>query len=288
MPKCKGPLESPTADGLKYEWVFSPSPLYNITADYFRSREEPYPPEAYEEMRNLYFRRLHSTEGVAMLINKLVDALSNLWDIDNLTDPKQQRKLRETGNILVKSAARLDWSLYEMMRNELVEWSTRRPEWGLNIPDLEDAIAAQRKQKVIICRPRELLDMEMVQGELVIRYPGSGEITVYGTAETVDVRKVFEIGLPLVDPHKRQRIIERLREQAGKISNGRISITPGRSLFGRKFTRLTGRETIYAIKGLRERRTEITERNMGRFIETLFKVQEELARAVPELEIEAA
>ena len=282
VPKCKRPKE-PNGK-VKHEWVFFEDPAYAETRDFYKADGGSYPIEVYIEMREVYFRRLHTKNGVIVLPIKLVDALNNLFDIDNLPDAKQRRKLEETCRLLVQSAVRLDWTLYEIMVGELIEWQVRRPEWGLEIPEFDDVIGQQREKGVILCRSRANLDLEMIQQELVIRYPGSPEIAVYGTVEGLWRDGTIELGLPTEGTeHYRRRSIEALVRRSKGLSGNGVEVRYGRSLFSRLYGNLGARERIYAVSGLRNSTLEKTEHNFERFVDELRAVQLQLARNIGQI-----
>ncbi len=264
-PKCLQPRENPQPDQTSHVWIFANnSDPFEITRDCYYSHERRkvvYPPEVYREMRRAYLSRLLTKEGIFAFPVKLCDAIDNLSDIEHLSPDSRDRKLEEDRELL-RIAARMDWSLFELMAHFLAEW-------GIEVPSFADEVGAQQRQGVIVCKPRDKLDYEMASEGLPIQHPASVVITVYMDRNQVHSADCLEIGLPrLGNGHK----LRRLRELSPDL---RIDV--GQSLFHGHYN-VGARDSIYVVKGLAGATKRTTERRIARFLDGLRTLQGELTK----------
>ncbi|MBS3067751.1 hypothetical protein J4450_03545 [Candidatus Micrarchaeota archaeon] len=261
-PRCVRPRPNPTEGETTHIWIPATHSVFNFAPDFYRSKDESYPPEVYREMRRVYFDGLLSADGISTFPIKLADAIDNLSDIEHLSPASRARKLAEDIE-LIKIAARIDWDLYELMAHFLAMH-------GMTVPDLRDEIAAQQEKKVVVCRPRDQLDFKMVSEEIPIQHPTNAVITVYIDLARVYAHDLLEIGLPRIgNGHN----LERLRALCADLN---LEFRSGRSLF-RGYFDLDAKDSIYAVTGLSGDTRRQTRRRIDKFLDRLRKLQEELA-----------
>ena len=260
VPKCVGPKPNRVEGDDEYAWVFATNGVYDFTSDFFKGKDEPYPPEVYREMRRVYFARLLRKEGISSFPIKLCDAISNLPDISALPEPSRIRKLEED-RVLIAITARMDWSLYELMAYFL-----RLND--ITVPDFSTEIHAQQERGVIVCRSRDDLDFRMASEELPIQHPSIPVITVYMDRNQVHETGQVEIGLPRVgNSHKMRRLAILCPDQTFAV---------GRSLFHGYFD-FGAKDSIYTVNDLSGRTRRQTERKVSQFLDRLRTLQRELA-----------
>ena len=233
----------------RYVWVPADDPHYNTTLDIFASKDEDYPPEVYKEMRAVYFERL--VKRIGAFVVKLCEAIDNLSDIRNLSNERRFRKLAED-RVIINIAARMDWSLYELMDHFMREN-------GVASPDFSGLIGRQQRQGVVVCRPRDELDFKMASRELPLQHPSSPVVTVYMEPNRVFKKDDLEVGLPRIANGSKLELLQRYCSELG------IVFIPGRSLFHGYFD-LGAREAIYAVNGLAQTTHRATERKITEFL----------------------
>lgn len=267
-PICAGPSISTRKNGAKYIWIPATNLSYDTTRDFFRDneiiseKERNYQPEVYLQMREFYFNLLVTRIGA--FIVKLCDVIDNLSDISNLPSEKRQRKLNED-RVLINIAARMDWTLYELMAYFLRQND-------ITVPDLAGQIIRQQRKGVVICRPRSKLDFTMASRELPIQHPSSAVVTAYMSRTDISNNDFMEVGLPRIEGVSKIELLNRYCEGLG------LSFVPGTSLFRGYFDLLGAKDTIYVVNGLRQSTVKSTSRRIDLFLERLRRLQSELTQ----------